>query len=266
MPRGRPKKQDVKEETNPLLGKVEQKKGGVIGERSSLNKVENIYNKIPERFLNKTENPNFHLHKLKLPFRMLIVSYSGGGKTNFLANLLALFSQGKGTFSKIFIITRNKDEAIYNYLEDITEGQIVIKEGIENLPNLDEKTFDKTENSLVVFDDLVLNKNQERIEQYFIRCRKLGVSAIYISQSYYRTPKIIRGNVNYLVLLKIGSARDLRLILSEVAIGVTKEQLEKMYKYATQEQFQVFLIDNDAPIEEKYRKNYLEILDPNNFM
>jgi hypothetical protein len=32
----------------------------------------------------------------------------------------------------------------------------VIKEGIENIPNLDE--FDKDENNLVIFDDLVTAK------------------------------------------------------------------------------------------------------------
>ena len=66
--------------------------------------------KIPKDLLDKVENPNFHIHKLKLPFRMCIVAPSGSGKTNFLVNLLAIFSEGKGTFTSIDIITRNKDE------------------------------------------------------------------------------------------------------------------------------------------------------------
>jgi hypothetical protein len=45
----------------------------------------------------------------------------------------------------------------------------------KDLPNLD--TFNKEEQSLVVFD-LVLEKNQAKIEEYYIRCRKLNVSVI----------------------------------------------------------------------------------------
>jgi ABC-type lipoprotein export system ATPase subunit len=47
-------------------------------------KIMNMYEKIPKEFLDKVENPNIHLHQLKLPFRMCIVAPSGSGKTNFL--------------------------------------------------------------------------------------------------------------------------------------------------------------------------------------
>jgi hypothetical protein len=230
------------------------------------NIVSNVYELMPSKYKQTLPNPNYNLHKIKTPFRMLIVSYSGGGKTNFVANLLSLFSKGHGTFSKILIITRQSSEPIYKWLVDVTEGQIVVTENISDLPPLDEKNFDKNENSLIIFDDLVLNKDQSRIEQYYIRCRKLGISAIYISQSYYRTPKVIRGNINYLVLLKLGTARDIRMILSENSIGIGKEQLEKMYKYATTDKFQALVVDNDAPVEEKFRKNFTEILNPTDYV
>ena len=47
-------------------------------------KIINLYEKMPKEFLDNADNPNFHLHKLKLPFRMCIVAPSGSGKTNFL--------------------------------------------------------------------------------------------------------------------------------------------------------------------------------------
>ena len=46
-------------------------------------KIVNMYEKIPKEYLDKVDNPNFHLHQLKLPFRMVIVAPSGSGKTNF---------------------------------------------------------------------------------------------------------------------------------------------------------------------------------------
>lgn len=217
----------------------------------------NFYNVMPKEFLTETENPNFHLHNLKLPFRMAIVAPSGSGKTNFLINLIHLFSQDRGTFPDIHIITRNKDEPLYNFLASKSDS-ILIKEGMENLPQLDK--FDKDWNHLVVLDDLVLAKDQSKIENYYIRARKLNVSVIYISQSYFRIPKIIRQNLSYLVLLKLSGERELKLILSEGGLGLDKQQLLSLYNYATEEKFSVLLIDYETTVDKRYRKNFLEYL------
>jgi hypothetical protein len=217
----------------------------------------NFYEVMPKEFLSEAENPNFHLHNLKLPFRMAIVAPSGSGKTNFLLNLIHLFSHGRGTFPDITVVTRNKDEPLYNFLASKSD-QIQIKEGMENLPILDK--FDKDFNHLVVLDDLVLAKDQSRIENYFIRARKLNVSVIYISQSYYRIPKIIRQNLSYLVLLKLSGERELKMILSESGVGLDREQLLSLYNYATAEKFSSLVIDFEAPVEKRFRKNWLEYL------
>ena len=224
---------------------------------TTITKPINFYEVMPKEFLTQSENPNFHLHNLKLPFRMAIVAPSGSGKTNFLLNLIHLFSQGKGTFPDITIVTRNKDEPLYNFLASKSD-QIQIKEGMESLPQLDK--FDKDFNHLVVLDDLVLTKDQSRIENYYIRARKLNVSVIYISQSYFRIPKVIRQNLSYLVLLKLSGNRELNLILSEGGLGLDKEQLLALYNYATAEKFSALVIDYEAPIEKRYRKNWLEFL------
>jgi hypothetical protein len=234
-----------------------KKKNKEKDEELKSNKVINFYEVMPKQYLTEIENPNYHLHNLKLAFRMAIVAPSGSGKTNWLVNLIHLFSQGKGTFASITICTKNKDEPLYNFLESISD-QIQIKEGLENLPQLDK--FDKEINHLVVLDDLVLTKDQSRIEQYYIRARKLNVSVIYISQSYFRIPKIIRQNLSYLVLLKLSGNRELNLILSEGGLGLSKEQLLQLYNYAVQNKFDVLLIDYEAPLDKKYRRNFLEYL------
>lgn len=220
-------------------------------------KIVNMYEKIPKELLEKTENPNFHLHKLKLPMRMCVVAPSGSGKTNFVVNLIALFSNGKGTFADITIITRNKDEPLYKWLESLSD-QIIIKEGMENIPSLDK--MDKELNHLVIFDDLVLAKDQSRIENYYIRARKLNCSVIYLSQSYYRIPKMIRNNCNYFVLLKLSGNREVNMILSEFGLGVSKEQLLAIYKEATAEKFQPLVIDMDEEPSQRFRSGLLKIL------
>jgi ABC-type dipeptide/oligopeptide/nickel transport system ATPase component len=229
----------------------DSKKGG--GKKE----VINFYEHMPSKFLDNAENPNFHLHHLKIPFRMCIVAPSGSGKTNFLLNIIHLFSQGKGTFADIAIITRNKDEPLYKYLQDKCE-QIMIKEGLENVPQLDK--MDKEVNHLVVFDDLVLAKDQTPIMNYYIRARKLNCSVIYISQSYFKIPKIVRSNCSYMCLLKLSGNREVNLILSEFGLGVSKEQLLSLYKYATQEKFIPLLIDMEEEPSKRFRRGFNEVL------
>jgi len=80
---------------------------------------------------------------------------------------------------------------------------------------------------------------------------------MFLSQSYYNTPKIIRQNINYLVVLKLGGTRDVNSILRECSIGLTKEQLLSMYKEATRDKFDVFIINLDKNTNERYRHNFL---------
>ena len=218
----------------------------------------NMYEKIPKHLLDKVNNPNYNLHKLKLPFRMCIVAPSGSGKTNFLINLLHLFSCGdKGTFQTIHIITRNADEPLYKWITTKCPS-IIIKEGLTNTPKLDD--FDKEENHLVVWDDLVLSKDLSNVENYYIRARKLNCSVIFISQSFFKIPKIIRNNCSYMILLKLSGNREVNLILSEFGLGITKEELLEIYKYATSEKFSPLLIDLEEDPDKRFRKGLNEII------
>lgn len=221
--------------------------------------IVNWYERMPKDLLDKAENPNLHLHDLKIPLRMCVVAPSGSGKTNFLVNLISLFSQGKGTFADITILTRNKDEPLYNFLNSKCP-EISIKEGLSNIPPLDK--FDKKENHLVVFDDLVLAKDLSPVENYYIRARKMNCSVIFLSQSYFRIPKIIRNNCSYMVILKLSGNREVNMILSEFGLGVSKEQLLCMYGFATAEKLSPFLIDLEAEPNKRFRKGFKTIIDP----
>ena len=227
------------------------------------NKIINFYEHIPKDMLNKSENPNYHLHQINLPFRMVICAPSGSGKTNFLINLLHLFSQGsKGTFNSITVVTANCDEPLYKWLS-LQYPQIQIKEGLQNTPLLDK--MDKSLNHLVIWDDCVLAKDLSMVEKYYMRARKQNCSCIFISQSYFKTPIFIRKNCNYMVILRLSGNREINLILSEFGLGLTKEQLLEMYEYATNEKFSPLVIDMEN-MDKRFRKGFLEILNPDNYI
>lgn len=215
--------------------------------------LKNWYEEIPERYLLKQHNPHFDVHHIKLPFRMIICGNSGSGKTQTLLNLLYNMPD---TFEKIFITTKCKDEPLYNFLEDkLGDHGLQITEGISELPDLD--GFDKTQSSLVILDDLVNEpaKQQRPICDYFIRARKKNCSLIYITQSYYQVPKLIRDNITYLVIKQVSSMRNLTMICRECSLGIERNQLKQIYDDATANKEDFLLIDLEGNKEERFRKN-----------
>jgi len=225
--------------------------------------VVNFYEKVPVEMLDRAENPNIKLHGFNLPFRMCVSAPSGSGKSNFLVNLIHLFSCNNGTFSDITIVTRNKDEPLYNFLASKCD-QIQIREGLHNVPNLDK--MDKKINHLVCFDDLILQKDQSQIVNYYIRARKLNCSVIYLSQSFFDIPSIIRKNCSYMVFLKIGGLREIKTILKDYSLDCSKQQLINMYDYATSEKLSPFLINiEEKARDKKFRKGFNEYLNPSRF-
>jgi len=81
---------------------------------------------------------------------------------------------------------------------------------------------------------------------------------MFLSQSYYNTPKIIRQNINYCIILKLGGSRDVNAILRECSIGIDKEQLLYMYDKATKNKFNTFIINLDKSGNQRYRMNFLD--------
>ena len=220
--------------------------------------MENFYAKsIVKKYCVKTENPNYELHHFDVPFRSLVVAPSGSGKSNFITNLITLFCKGKGTFDNIYIFCKCKDEPLYRFLGDKSKGLIECHEDLSKLPALNDLNVCKQ--TLIIFDDMVSSiKQHPIISEYFIRGRKRSCSIIFLSQSFYATPKLIRQNVNYLVVLKLGGSRDVSSILRECSVDLTKDELLGLYDDATKEKFSCLIINLDKSGNERYRKNFLE--------
>jgi hypothetical protein len=163
-----------------------------------------------------------------------VIAPSGSGKSNFLTNLITLFCKGnEWFFYNIYIFWKSRDEPLYQYLSDESNGLIDVYENLDKLPPINE--LNTCKQTLIIFDDFISDLIKHPIiSEYFIRGRKKSASMMFLSQSYYNTPKIIRQNINYYVILKLGETRDINSILRECSIGISKEQLFFMYDEATQ--------------------------------
>ena len=70
---------------------------------------------------------------------------------------------------------------------------------------------------LIVFHDMIADivtnkKFQVMIKELFIRCRKLNISLVFITKSYFSVPKEVRLNSTRYLIMKIDNKRKLQNI------------------------------------------------------
>ena len=76
------------------------------------------------------------------------------------------------------------------------------------LDDINDYNKNRDKKVLIVFDDMIADimsskKFKAIIKELFIRCRKLNISIILITQFYFRTPKDARLNSTHYVITKI---------------------------------------------------------------
>ena len=100
---------------------------------------------------------------------------------------------------------------------------------VENMENESQK--------IVIFDDFASEKNQKPLIDYFIRARHKNCSVVYLSQSFYATPKDVRLNCSHFCVYEFPSSNERNLISRE--LSVDKEQ----YIKATKKPFSFLYVD-----------------------
>ena len=177
-------------------------------------------------------------------FRMLICGNSGSGKTNLLFHMLItplLY------YDEIYLYARNLEQQKYQRLTKRMR-ELSHKLGYEILHVSNDEITPVTEldyednQKLVIFDDYVCDKNQRQIIDYFIQGRHKNCSVIYLSQSFYKTPKDIRLKLFSLLFIRIPSSRESSRISSE--LGVDKEK----YKAATRKPYTFLYVDKPKKV------------------
>ena len=67
---------------------------------------------------------------------------------------------------------------------------------------------------LIIFDDMIVdminNKLNPVVTELFIRGRKLNISIVFITQSYFKVPKDVRLNSTHFFIMKISNKRELQ--------------------------------------------------------
>ena len=80
---------------------------------------------------------------------------------------------------------------------------------------------------LIVFDDKKLNPV---VTESFIRGRKLNISIVFITQSYFKVPKQIRLNITHFFVMKIPNNRELQQVALNHSLDIDFKDFIKIYK------------------------------------
>ena len=117
--------------------------------------------------------------------------------------------------------------------------------------NIDDYNLNRKRKILIAFYDMIVDimtnkKFKAIIKELFIRCRKLNISLIFITQSYFSVPKDVRLNSTHLIM-KINNKRELKDIAINDSADIDYQDFIKICKECTKKPYNFLTIDTKLP-------------------
>ena len=130
--------------------------------------------------------------------------------------------------------------------------------------NIEEYNPIKKRKILIVFDDMIAdrinnNKLNPIVTELFIRGRKLNISIVFITHSYFKVPKDVRLNSTHFFIMKIPNKRELQQIALNHSSDIDFKDFMSIYKKCTKEPYSFLVNDTTLPSNDslRFRKNLL---------
>ena len=198
---------------------------------------------------------------------MLIIGPSGSGKTNTLLHLI----NNLHPIDKIYLYAKDIHEPKYDnlinkreqagitHLND-THAFIEYSDNMNDaLDDINDYNKNRDKKVLTVFDDMIVdieyNKNFKRIiKELFYRARKINVSIVFITQSYFRALKDARLNSTHYILMRLGNKKELKRISEEKSDHLDYKDFFKMYNYCTKDPYSFMTIDTRPTATIQFKK------------
>ena len=173
----------------------------------------------------------------------MIIGGSGSGKTNALLNLI----NEQDDIDKIYLYANDLSESKYKFLikkckkagmKHLNDPNAFIEcsNTMDNVfDNIDGYNPNRKRKILIVFDDMIADimsnkKFQAIIKELFNRCRKLNISLVFITQSYFSVPKDVRLNSTHYLIMKINNKRQLQNIAINDSADIGYNNFSKIYR------------------------------------
>ena len=177
------------------------------------------------------------------PYRILMVGGSGSGKTNTLLNLI----NNQPDIDKIYLYAKDPYEDKYQFLIEKRESIGIkhfndLKAFIEYsndmhdvYKNINDYNPNKENKILIVFDDMIADminnkKLNSIVTELFIRGRKLNISLVFITQTYFKVPRDVRLNTTHFLIMKIPDKKELQQIAVSYSSDIDFKDFVNIYK------------------------------------
>ena len=132
--------------------------------------------------------------------------------------------------------------------------------------NIDDYNPDEENKILIVFNDMstdmIHNKKLNSIvTELSIRGRKLNISPVFITQTYFKVPKDVRLNTSHFFIAKISSKRELQQIAINQSSDINTKDFVNIYRKYTFEPYSFLVNDTTLPSNNplRFRKNLFNI-------
>ena len=115
---------------------------------------------------------------------------------------------------------------------------------------------------MMIANIMTNKKFQSIIKELFVRCRKLNVSLVFITQSYFSFPKDVRLNSTHYLTIKINNRKELQNIAINHSTYIAYKDFIKIYRECTKEPYSFLTIDTTLPSSNplRFRKNLFDTL------
>ena len=130
--------------------------------------------------------------------------------------------------------------------------------------NIEDYNPIKKRKILIVFDDMIAdmisnNKSNPIVTELFIRGRKLNISIVFITQSYFKVPKDVRLNSTHFFIMKIPNKREFQQTVLNHSSDIDFKDFMEICKKCTTELYSFLLNDTTLPSDDplRFRKNLL---------
>ena len=158
---------------------------------------------------------------------------------------------------KIYLYVKDPFESKYQYLINKREGVginhfndpkafIEYSNDMHDVyKNIDDYNLDKENKILIVSDDMIADmihskKLNSIVTELFIRGRKLNISLVFITRSYFKVAKDVRLNTGHFFIAKIPNKKELQQIAINHLSDINTRDFANIYRKRTAEPYSFF--------------------------
>lgn len=187
---------------------------------------------------------------LATPYTMIVAGQTGSGKTTFIYRLLTEGKEIHSTPFTRFVYVYSMSQPIFDKFSEAIP-QLELYQGLP--PDLE---FNGDPAILILDDQMLEMRNDQRLAQYFTRMRHLNLSTIFVTQNFYFNSKYattVSRNAQYVVLFPNVRDRSMMGTLGRQIFPEKPKFLISAFDDATKEPYGYLFLDMKPETDARLR-------------